>query len=462
MRRSAGKEMHEVSKKDLTVFYSNDFEKYSQYKRSNQKVKGSKAEFRDADAWKVTDRHEDCVCHDASKKRVIECVESFWKNGTSERKVTDERFCASEVKPFVVPDPCPELCPHTWIASSFSQCSALCGGGLMKRDVHCGHKYHPFYRAASELCFLEPKPATTRKCALIDCRPYYLTSNWSKACQPASSSTHCGFGYNTRDLGCFQRLADGTTVQSDACSADDKPMIFRDCFKKCPGLAGFNVTLLEANSSRIYFVKEAQNVSLICNIQCHGYNSKELKYHWQLNGENLVQSTGTKQRSYVIQKFDPDVHAGFYKCYINIPENCSKISDETSPLCVCPQELNFTLITANEEIAKMVERFASSVSNSNVEEFESAGNKPEDENCYKNNCTIQWITSPWPSNSCNETTLNSSKSDKGLESALCSESEERLVWCGVENEENMIIEDSSNCDPTKRPVKYRECLIQCQ
>ena len=56
-----------------------------------------------------------------------------------------------------------------------------------------------------------------------------------QACHTTNVGKSCGRGVNTRDLGCQQRLADGTTVQSQHCDLKDKPSSFRDCYKPCPG-----------------------------------------------------------------------------------------------------------------------------------------------------------------------------------------------------------------------------------
>ncbi|XP_063714440.1 protein madd-4-like isoform X2 [Symsagittifera roscoffensis] len=406
-------------------------------------------------SWKILTDHDQCNCSTATKKRRIICSK-LDLNDSRNSDGLEHSSCQHLIKPFNHPAPCPEDCPPSWIVFNFTECSVKCGGGIKTREVFCGNPNHESYRADVEKCLLQPEPSRTVKCADTDCEPQYSTSKWSTACHTTNVGKSCGRGVNTRDLGCQQRLADGTTVQSQHCDLKDKPSSFRDCYKPCPGDQLLNLTVF--NLSRTFFVKKGQPVNLSCALDCRFPGST---FSWKINGE-LDKTRLSAKKDYYIDSFEPENQAGLYTCSINIPEICYSRHNKanTSPECRCQKQLNFTLIFLEDE-ARQIFQKAPQLSTSP----ETIETKSEDLNgeCYRGNCSIEWITSAWPSLECyqREDNEDGEETSKSQTSNLCTKREQRLVWCGVDSPESSSVVDPSNCNPELKPEEMRDCLIEC-
>ncbi|XP_026712235.1 ADAMTS-like protein 3 isoform X1 [Athene cunicularia] len=117
-------------------------------------------------------------------------------------------------------------CPPLWHVEEWQQCSRTCGGGIQTREVYCKQLLTDgsFLKHSDDTC-QEPKLATTKPCAKVDCPPQLVVGEWSKC------SVSCGVGIQRRKLACQNLTAKGqyVTLNGSMCSGLSPSLLVRSC-----------------------------------------------------------------------------------------------------------------------------------------------------------------------------------------------------------------------------------------
>lgn len=124
-------------------------------------------------------------------------------------------------------------CPVTkrWKVSEWGPCSATCGGGTQSRSVYCvsydGRSAQTVVSDAECAAFSE-KPHSQQACSLRSCATWSI-GPWSEC------SASCGEGVQERTVSCIAET--GTPIQAFACSlaakpADRQPCVGENCIQE--------------------------------------------------------------------------------------------------------------------------------------------------------------------------------------------------------------------------------------
>lgn len=121
-------------------------------------------------------------CANGVRTRQVLCV--LFTRGRF--KVVQDEHCALDTKPGDK-ETClgTQECPHRWFTTEWSECSALCGGGMQKRSVSCRHAAN--WTLTSSLCAdkdrpVERKSCNEQKCTLTPVSPS-AASNYTRPIQ---------------------------------------------------------------------------------------------------------------------------------------------------------------------------------------------------------------------------------------------------------------------------------------
>ncbi|GBN60899.1 A disintegrin and metalloproteinase with thrombospondin motifs 7 [Araneus ventricosus] len=155
-------------------------------------------------AWKVSVWTKcSSRCDGGSRKRDAVCLDNVSKH------VVVEELCDAYKRPVTLETCNTEPCLD-WVISEWSQCSARCGEGEMRREVSCPRVH---------LCNPDTRPEETATCSLRPCIDW-VEGSWSHC------STTCGGGVQIRHVKCVN-----LTSQSSAtgCSLEMKPNHRQPC-----------------------------------------------------------------------------------------------------------------------------------------------------------------------------------------------------------------------------------------
>ena len=152
----------------------------------------------------------DTGCEDVQEREVM-CVEVREDGG---RRETNESYCNAIEKPLVT-RACP-LCQYGWNSTEWSQCSARCGEGTVRREVHCAAvREGETMRVSERFCGGMTKPVMVQSCVMEPCRYNWQVGEWGEC------DVMCGEGWMKRDVTCLLQLKDGeleATVSDSHCS----------------------------------------------------------------------------------------------------------------------------------------------------------------------------------------------------------------------------------------------------
>ncbi|NWH63883.1 PPN protein, partial [Geococcyx californianus] len=121
-----------------------------------------------------------------------------------------------------------QTCPQTkrWKTGEWGTCSATCGGGTQTRSVYCvafdGQSSQGVVDNAECMAFAQ-QPRSTQPCNLRQCATW-STGPWSEC------SASCGEGVQTRTVTC--RTQQGSQAQDFACLMEPKPSATQPCHKE--------------------------------------------------------------------------------------------------------------------------------------------------------------------------------------------------------------------------------------
>lgn len=114
-----------------------------------------------------------------------------------------------------------------WDLTPWSNCSALCGGGIQSRVASCTRDgSHVTAAECLKARPLERRQCNSERCPVIG----WYASNYS------TCSATCGEGIANRSVTCLQ---DGIAVTDDLCAGEEKPMASKRC--ALPACASWSV-----------------------------------------------------------------------------------------------------------------------------------------------------------------------------------------------------------------------------
>ena len=170
----------------------------------------------------------DVECGGGWQYRSVECA----SNTTSSSSINNSNStCNMALAPASRQSCNVELCPAVWQTSSWSSCSAECGGGWMNRSVECvsasgGSSTSSVVVVDSARCSGVSRPLAAGECNFAPC-PSWHYSDWS------TCSAQCGQGVSRRTAVCTRY--DGLVLSPSHCSADALESTSRACEQSvCP------------------------------------------------------------------------------------------------------------------------------------------------------------------------------------------------------------------------------------
>ena len=145
------------------------------------------------------------TCGAGLQRRAVTCTTEYGD-------VVPAAMCGSAVKPDAT-QPCDKgRCQ--WQAGPWSDCSAMCGGGMSVRGMTCRNG-----NGAGDAVFevnCGQKPQTTARCNPEPCPSYYWsTSNWNSCSKP------CGGGVMLRSVSCVDNSAGAHGTSAATVASDD-------------------------------------------------------------------------------------------------------------------------------------------------------------------------------------------------------------------------------------------------
>ena len=165
--------------------------------------------------WNTTEWEGcDTGCESVQEREVM-CVEVREDGGRGEM---NESYCNAIAKPLVT-RACP-LCQYGWRPTEWSRCSARCGEGTVRREVHCtAVREGETMRVNERFCGEMTKPVTVQSCFMEPCRYNWRVSEWGEC------DVVCGEGWMKREVTCLLQLKDGEleAIISDSHCSGSKP-----------------------------------------------------------------------------------------------------------------------------------------------------------------------------------------------------------------------------------------------
>ena len=142
------------------------------------------------------------ACGSGVQKRAVVCM-------SSEGSQVSPSNCSASDKP-ITEKGCEggRECGFTWKSGDWSECSAVCNGGLKTRNVFCQSPNGN--RVSDAYCDPSEKPATQDECNTQQCGYRYDTSSWS-SCNSNSQCSASGFSIGWLD-GYWTEVTGKTTI----------------------------------------------------------------------------------------------------------------------------------------------------------------------------------------------------------------------------------------------------------
>ncbi|XP_065060952.1 papilin-like [Rhopilema esculentum] len=240
-----------------------------------------------ADAWSECSK----TCGPGVKTRRVKCIGiANYASNTLE-----EGSCDTTIKP-VNQEGCDlGSCNLTWVAESWSQCSAHCGKGMRNRHVTCQNSERRVF--PDGFCDSTFKPTAVEDCLVPGpCQPMWYATQWSKC------SRDCGYGIQVRMVYCAEKIAGNLRIlDSSNCKSAEKPSKMKKChqlkpcisqyfaslWKPCSASCGTGLRLRKVRcyaDSRIDYseetckhLKKPASVGLCNRHSCSGKNVEDVK-----------------------------------------------------------------------------------------------------------------------------------------------------------------------------------------
>lgn len=172
-----------------------------------------------AKTWFYTEWTEQCStgCGDGVHTRHIHCSAEPARCGEINRPKS-EKPCKNEFP-----------CGGKWFMGPWSDCTASCGEGVIKRDVVCMKKLGKAMAIVSdENCEESEKPESEEACELEACQSEWYMTDWVEC------SRSCDTGLRLREVKCL----DENQEPSQSCDPLEKPETRQSCnTQKCPSRA---------------------------------------------------------------------------------------------------------------------------------------------------------------------------------------------------------------------------------
>ncbi|XP_021574040.1 papilin [Carlito syrichta] len=146
---------------------------------------------------------------------------------TMDHEACPDQMCQHQPRPAdrrpCNPHPCPQI--RRWKTGSWGSCSAPCGGGSQYRAVYCVSNESGIQEAVeeAECTGLPGKPPTVQPCNLHHCMAW-SPGPWGEC------SVSCGVGVRRRSVTCHR--IEGSLPQATVCSLEDQPPATEPCVRE--------------------------------------------------------------------------------------------------------------------------------------------------------------------------------------------------------------------------------------
>ncbi|XP_045120814.1 protein madd-4-like isoform X4 [Portunus trituberculatus] len=161
-------------------------------------------------------------CLGGVQESVVKCIR------TSDKKIVQPQLCDSQVRPDVITRTCNDQpCPPRWNISEFGPCNKPCGGGIQRRDVKCIHEVTRggtnTVEVPDSLC-PQPPHRAIQHCNYVDCLPEWVAGSWSNC----SASCGGGVKTRTLQCQQIRAQGQSEERPAEECPSV-KPRIVRKC-----------------------------------------------------------------------------------------------------------------------------------------------------------------------------------------------------------------------------------------
>ncbi|XP_039214825.1 ADAMTS-like protein 3 isoform X1 [Crotalus tigris] len=223
-------------------------------------------------------------------------------------------------------------CPPLWHVEEWQECSQTCGGGTQNRKVTCQQLLMDgsFLKLGHEKC-PQPRLASSRACAKIDCPPQLVVGPWSRC------SVSCGVGTQRRKATCQKLTARGQhlALNGSLCSSFPASQLVKPCHRNAcrnlkeekksrlfnkPQILGIHKVYIQTRQekrinftvgSRAYLLPKTSVI-----VRCPVRRFQKMLIRWEKDGQPLQISKHlgvTKSGSLKINNLEAS-DTGAYKC----------------------------------------------------------------------------------------------------------------------------------------------------
>ncbi|MBU1218566.1 hypothetical protein KKF34_09620 [Myxococcota bacterium] len=163
--------------------------------------------------WTISSWSEcTAVCGGGTQTRTVVCVDGSGN-------IVSDTLCGNP-KPVESQVCNTDPCNYSWGVSPWSECSTSCGEGTQTRDIYCIW-VDTMTLVDDSMCLVATRPAETQVCTGTNCAYAWVSESWS-AC-----SQVCGEGTQNRNVMCVES-ASGNSVDESNCT-DPKPVTEQIC-----------------------------------------------------------------------------------------------------------------------------------------------------------------------------------------------------------------------------------------
>uniref|UniRef100_A0A8R1E1V1 Ig-like domain-containing protein n=1 Tax=Caenorhabditis japonica TaxID=281687 RepID=A0A8R1E1V1_CAEJA len=215
-------------------------------------------------------------------------------------------------------------CPPFWLTSPYSECSASCGTGTLRRTAKCaqtvsktdGSDAHIILR--DDKCLLK-KPQETDVCNVVACPATWVTAQWTEC------SRSCDSGERRRQVWCEIKDARGKTLRRPDVECDPltKPLSVEVCsFGSCSRPELLTNRVFEQNAEQKKLTLGIGGVATLyqgtsIKIKCPAKKFDKKKIYWKKNGKKIRNDAHIKvSANGNLRVFHARMEdAGVYECF---------------------------------------------------------------------------------------------------------------------------------------------------